>query len=189
MILPLAYYGNPILRKKGARVEGIDDALRKLINDMVDTMNKYDGVGIAAPQVNHSLALFVTNAPKEGPDDTWLQGEVRVFINPKILEVNDELNIHSEGCLSIPKLYLDIERPTRVKVEYTNVNGERLTQEFSGYEARVILHENDHINGVLFIDRIKGKIRKEIEPKLRLIKDKHGKIGKASDSTHAHDSL
>lgn len=189
MILPLAYYGNPILRKKGARVEGIDDKLRQLVNDMVETMMKYDGVGIAAPQVHQSLLLFVTNAPKEGPNDSWLPGVLRVFLNPKILSVSEETNIWSEGCLSLPKLYLDIERPIRVKVEYTTMDGERRTDDFSGYEARVILHENDHINGVLFIDRLKGKARKEIEPHLRLIKMKHESIGKASDTTHSHDSL
>ena len=192
MILKLAYYGDPILRKKAARIEHIDDELRQFVNDMHESLMKYDGVGLAAPQVHRSIALFLTNAPKEGPDDTWLPGTLRVFINPKILSVSEDTGFHSEGCLSIPKLYLDIERPIHIKVEYTTIDGERRTDDFSGYEARVIMHENDHINGVLFIDRIKGKERKEIEPILRKIKSKHdsfAKVPPASEATHSHDSI
>jgi peptide deformylase len=170
MKLPLAYYGDPVLRKKSARVEGIDDELRQLVNDMIETMNEENGMGLAAPQVHRSLSLFITFVPIAGPEDEWLPGTLRIFINPKILAVSEEQWEHSEGCLSIPKLSGRVRRPVRVQVEYTSLEGKTLTEEFTGLEASCVLHENDHINGVLYIDRIKGKERQEMEPRLREIK-------------------
>lgn len=167
MKLQLAYYGDPILRKKGKRVDEINDELIKLVQDMVETMNEENGIGLAAPQIHHSLALFITCVPLDGPDETTLPGTLRVFINPKILWISDKMWEHSEGCLSIPKLYGKLERPYKVKVEYTNLEGERLTEEFSGLEASAVFHENDHINGILFIDRMKPKDKQKIEPLLR----------------------
>lgn len=175
MKLPLAYYGNPILRKKCERVDGIDDELRQFVADMIETMNEENGMGLAAPQVHRSKALFITQVPIEGPDDTWLPGILRIYINPKILWVSEEQWEHSEGCLSIPKLYGKVKRPIKVRIEYTDMLGNRLTEEFVGLEASAVLHENDHINGVLYIDRMKGKERQEIEPRLREIKKKYNK--------------
>ena len=172
MKLPLAYYGDPILRKKGMRVDEINDELRQLINDMEETMLSHDGLGLAAPQVSRSLALFITNIAKQVGPDEWVPGQTRVFINPKILEYSDEEWFRGEGCLSIPGVYGPVQRPMRIKVEATDINGERFTQEFSGLEARAIMHENDHINGVLFIDRIRGKEREKMEPELRAVKKK-----------------
>lgn len=175
MKLPLAYYGDPILRKKTERIEHIDDNLRQFIKDMIETMEKENGMGLAAPQVHRSISLFITFVPVQGPDDTWLPGTMRVFINPKILEVSKEEWEHFEGCLSIPKLSGKVKRPLKVKVEYTDLEGNRLTDEFEGLEASCVFHENDHINGVLYIDRIKGKEREAMEPQLREIKKKYFK--------------
>lgn len=172
MILPIAYYGDPILRKKGARVDEINDELRQLVKDMEETLLALDGVGLAAPQVKKSMTLFLINVEKQIGPDKWMPGTTYVFINPKILEISDEQNHRGEGCLSIPGIYCEITRPSRVKVEATDIQGNRFVKEFTGLEARVILHENDHINGVLFIDRVRGKEREEIEPQLRAIKKK-----------------
>lgn len=173
MKLTLAYYGDPILRKKGARINEINDELRQLINDMEDTLIAHDGVGLAAPQVRHSLALFMIKVDKQVGPNEWVPGPTYVFINPKIIEVSDQENLRGEGCLSIPGIYGEISRPSRVKVEATDPQGKQFTKEFSGLEARTILHENDHINGVLFIDRIRGKERQELEPQLRNVKKKY----------------
>jgi peptide deformylase len=174
MKLPLAYYGNPILRKKGALVETIDEEIKQLVENMVETMHVENGMGLAAPQIHRSLALFIVCVPVEGPEeDTWIPGELQVFINPKIISHTQQFWDMSEGCLSIPKLRASIPRPVGIVIEYTTLAGERITKEFSGLEARVIMHENDHINGVLFIDRIKGKARQDIEPALKEIKKKY----------------
>jgi peptide deformylase len=175
MKLPLAYYGDPVLRKKGARIEGIDDELRQLVNDMIETMNAENGMGLAAPQVHRSLALFITFVPVQQPDDTWEDGTLRVFINPKILAVSQEHWEHSEGCLSIPGVRGNVSRPVAVRIEFTDLEGNRLVEEFTGLEASAVFHENDHINGVLYIDRMKTKDRQAMESHLREIKKKYHK--------------
>lgn len=173
MKLPLAYFGHPILRKKGERVSAITDELRQLVADMEETMSAHDGIGLAAPQIKHSLALFIINVPTHiEEEDKWIPGETRVFINPKILEHSEEQWLRGEGCLSIPNLYGTVSRPVRIKVEATDLNGHVFVEEFSGLQARAILHENDHINGVLFIDRVRGREREEMESALRQIKKK-----------------
>lgn len=173
MKLPLTYYGNPILRKKCERINEITDEIRSFAQDMIETMNAHDGLGIAAPQVNRSLAIFITNVPiQKGPDE-WEPGRIRVFINPKILSYSQEVAAKSEGCLSIPATYGTVARPVTITVEALDLDGKTFVEEFSDLEARAIMHENDHINGVLFIDRIHGKERKELESRLREVKKKY----------------
>lgn len=176
MILPLAYYGDAVLRKKALPVEVFDDDLRKFIDDLEETRAASRGLGIAAPQVHRSIRVFVVNIPFKDSNAEYQPGETRYFVNPKILEVSEEKWTAQEGCLSIPKLYEDVERPLRVKVEAQDPFGKTFIQEFSGWEAKAILHENDHINGVLFIDRLHGKRRKMLEPLLNEIKRKYSKF-------------
>ena len=173
MKLPLAYYGHPVLRKKTERINEINDELRQFVNDMIETMHAHNGIGLAAPQVLRSIALFITNVPTQNPDGTWTEGEACVYINPKVLEISEELVEVSEGCLSIPKLYGTLIRPSHVKFEATNLNGEQFSGELSGLFAQNFFHENDHLNGVLYIDRMKGKARQELEPRLRELKKKY----------------
>lgn len=175
MKLPLAYYGNPVLRQKGARVDEINDELRLLVQDMVETMFAERGMGLAAPQVSRSIALFITHVPIEKGEDEWEEGPLRVFINPKIIERSDEEWILDEGCLSIPGVRGDVIRPITITIEYTDMMGERKTETYTGLEARCIMHENDHINGTLYIDRMDPKERKAIENHLRGIKKKYNK--------------
>lgn len=172
MKLPLAYYDHPILRVKGKPIEAITDEIRELVDNMVETMIEHNGFGLAAPQVHLSLNLFIMSIPKEQPDGKWLPGQLQIFINPKIISVSQETNMRSEGCLSIPSLHAEVTRPNSVTIESTKLDGKRVTEEFHDLEARCVLHENDHINGVLFIDRILGKARIKIEPHLRRIKKK-----------------
>lgn len=173
MKLTLAYYGNPVLRKKAERVIEITSELRQLVSDMEETMFAHDGIGLAAPQVHQSLALFIINVPTETEDeDKWLPGETRVFINPKILNHSEEEWLRGEGCLSIPGIFGVVSRPLHIKVEAMDLEGKIFVEEFSGLQARAIMHENDHINGALFIDRIRGKERQDMEPLLRNLKKK-----------------
>lgn len=160
-LLPLAYYGNPILRKVGEIVPEITDSVRKLIEDMIETMDACDGIGLAAPQVHHSVQIFVTRAPVDNKKGL---GDVKVFINPKITEKSKEKWTVSEGCLSIPAIHADVMRPSEITIEYTNLDGKQVIERCTGWEARVIQHENDHLNGILFIDYLSEEQKKELEP-------------------------
>lgn len=175
MKLPLAYYGDAVLRKKAARVNEINDTLRQLVVDMKDTMDANDGCGLAAPQVHQSITLFITCIPRYVDEQTVLPGELRVFINPKILSYSPEVWPCQEGCLSIPGLRETIVRPLKVTMQFTDLEGNTLTEEFVGFDAHVMMHENDHINGVLYIDRLPPKRKKEIESYLREIKKKYSR--------------
>lgn len=172
MILPLAYFGAPVLRKKGAPVQEITDEIRQIVSDMTETMNLKNGIGLAAPQVNHSIALFIIMTQTENEDDTLTPGHLNVFINPKITYHSEEVCLRSEGCLSIPKVYGDVWRPEKISIRYTTLEGNDVEEMYSGLNARIILHENDHINGVLFIDRMHPKERKKLEQQLFEIKKK-----------------
>lgn len=175
MKLPLAYYGNPILRKKTTQVEEINQEIRNFIDDMIETVQAVKGIGLAAPQVSRSLAIFLIRPPiRDEVNRSWNYGPIQIFINPKIIAYSEEQNEDDEACLSIPGLSAGpVPRPSKIQVETTELDGTRVVKEFSGFEARMVMHENDHINGVLFIDRIKGKERQEIEPALREIKKKY----------------
>lgn len=176
MKLPLAYYGDPILRKKTEQVKEINDEIRKFIQDMIETLDAEDGIGLAAPQVHRSLAVFLVRAPIFEQDGrSWKPGTLRIFINPKILAYSDQQWETDEACLSIPGLSANVMRPVKIEIETSDLLGNRSVQEYSGLEARIVMHENDHINGVLYIDRVKGKERQQIEPFLREIKKKYSK--------------
>lgn len=175
MILKMAYYGEPILRKKCAPVMEITAEIKTLISDMIETMHSQKGLGIAAPQVHHDKALFVICPYFKDENDKWQPGKVQVFINPKILEKSDETTIESEGCLSIPKVFGDVKRPQRIVIQALDENGVQFTQEYTDFEAHIVLHENDHINGVLFIDRLAATDKKAAEHKLRDLKKRLGK--------------
>lgn len=173
MKLPLAYYGDPVLRKKAKPVEAINDEIRQLVQDMAETMEANDGCGLAAPQVHRSLSLFITCIPRYVDEETVLPGELRVFINPKIIAYSEETWPCKEGCLSIPGLRDTVVRPFEVTVQATNLEGERFEEEFVEFDAHVMMHENDHLNGVLYVDRVPPQRKKEIEGFLREIKKKY----------------
>ena len=134
-------------------------------------MDACNGIGLAAPQIHHSIRLFVIRAPIVTEKDKFEPGgEVKVFINPKISSPGAETWKASEGCLSIPTIRADVERPKEITVEFTDLEGNTNTEQFSGWEAKVILHENDHINGVLFIDHLDEEERSKLDPFLQNLK-------------------
>lgn len=166
-LLPLAYYGNPILRKVAEPVLEITDSVRTLVEEMIETMDACDGLGLAAPQVHHSVQIFVIRIPSEDEMGQMHLGKVKVLINPKISEPSKETWEVSEGCLSIPSIHAKVRRPKSIVVEYTDLEGRRIKEHCSGWEARVILHENDHIHGILFIDHLSQEEREDIDPFLK----------------------
>ncbi|MEZ5314818.1 MAG: peptide deformylase [Chlamydiales bacterium] len=173
MKLPLYYYNHPILRKQSTPVGKITDDIRQLCFDMIESMLAYKGIGLAAPQVGHLLRIFVSNVDFEDEKGEIHLGEPVVFINPILSNPSDVFVEREEGCLSIPGLYEFVKRPSKITVEAKNLEGNSFKKECYGYHARNIMHENDHLNGTLFIDRIKGKRRTLIEPKLLEIKQKY----------------
>ena len=172
MKLPLAYYGDPVLRQKAKTITTIDDDIRQLVADMEQTMEENNGCGLAAPQVHRSLALFITRIPRQTEDESIIPGELCVFINPKILNYSQEEWACSEGCLSIPGLRGEVSRPFKVILQAMNLEGEIFTEEFEEFDAHVVMHENDHLNGVLYIDRLSQKQKRDIAGPLKALKQK-----------------
>jgi peptide deformylase len=174
MILPIVAYGAQVLRTRGGEIKADYPGLDKLIEDMWETMYESSGVGLAAPQVNKSIRLFVIDSTQiflnleeedqgKYPDSPGLK---EVFINAKILKLNGEPWPYTEGCLSIPKIREEILRNEEVELEYADQQFKRHRKTFNGLTARVILHEYDHIEGKLFIDYLKPLKRKLLKSKL-----------------------
>lgn len=172
MLLKIRYYGDPILRKRCQEITEITDEIRKLAKDMIETMDKTNGAGLAAPQVGKSIRMFVLRDYIVHEDGRWTQAEPKVFINPKLSCPGEHFLIEKEGCLSIPGLRGEVARPDRITVEAMDLDGNTFIEEIEGYNARIRMHENDHINGVLYIDRVDVHTRRKMEPDLRAIKKK-----------------
>jgi len=149
-MLSLLFYGDETLRKKGEPVEEITPEIKNLIEEMFNRMYVSDGVGLAAPQIGKSLNITVID-PSLGDDPS----AKIVLINPQIIESTGE-QYEEEGCLSFPGITAHVKRPTKIKVQHTNIEGETVETIAEGNLARIYEHEIDHLNGVLFIDHIKG---------------------------------
>jgi peptide deformylase len=172
MILPIVPFGSDVLRKECINIDKSYENLDSLIDNMFETMYAASGVGLAAPQINKSLRLFIIDTePFEDAENTDHVGIKKVFINPKILLKFGDIWSFNEGCLSIPDVREDVKRVSEVKLEYFDENFEKNTDSFSGLNARVILHEYDHIEGVLFIDKITPLRKRMIKGKLKNIKN------------------
>ena len=174
MVLPIVAYGNPVLRKVGLEITADYPGLKTLIDDMWETMYNSKGVGLAAPQVDKNIRLFVMDSVQiiesleedeknDYPGDFGYKG---VFINAKIVEQKGDDWPYNEGCLSIPKIREDILRKEKVTIHFYDENFIEHTKSFSGVTARVILHEYDHIDGKLFIDYLKPLKKSLLKRKL-----------------------
>jgi len=151
--MDIVIYPADILRKKASQVETFDSSLNTMVQDMIQTMQGANGVGLAAPQVGLSLRLFVVQVPEE---------DVRVFINPSILFRSQKQIVMEEGCLSIPFVCASITRPAKLGVRASHIDGSSFFLEAEAWLARVILHEYDHLEGKLFIDYLTEEERNEI---------------------------
>lgn len=179
MKLPLRYYGDPILRQKAVDVTSFDADLEVLVSEMIKVMDHHNGCGLAAPQVGILSRVFVLRElddPEPDPDRVQ-QLEPRVFVNPRLSQPSREKEQSTEGCLSIPGIRADVDRPLQVQVEFFDLRGKLQVEEFRGFIARIIMHENDHLNGRLFVDRVQGRQKKGVEAKLRTLRRQHRSVG------------
>ncbi len=167
MIYPIVVYGSPILRLVAKEIKREDyPNLNNLISDMFDTMYKSDGMGLAAPQIGKSIRIFVVDATSLSDEDPSLADFKKAFINPQLQLLGEEDIMMNEGCLSIPKIREDVYRSNKVKITYYDENWNYFEEEYDGLKARVIQHEYDHLDGVLFVDKINPLRKKLIRGKL-----------------------
>jgi peptide deformylase len=154
MILPIVAYGHPTLRRVASEIEPGHPGLTELIENMFETMYSAEGVGLAAPQVNHGIRLFIIDAHPYAEDHPELEGFKKAFINPQIIEETGEEWVFNEGCLSIPKIREDVMRKPQIRIRYQDQDFNSYDEVYDGLMARVIQHEYDHLEAKLFVDRI-----------------------------------
>lgn len=175
MILDIVKYGHPVLRQRGAKIESITPEIKKLIADMFETMEKNHGVGLAAQQVGRALQVTVIDVrgAKDRPSTLELGGKAAdvnefmplVLINPEVTPAGEPVK-GSEGCLSFPEIFAEVARPESVDVKALDVKGKPISFRCGGLLARAVQHETDHLNGLLFIDRMEKKTKMELQPEL-----------------------
>lgn len=175
MILPVVKYGHPVLRKKGARIEAITPEVKALIADMIETMHDALGVGLAAQQIGQALQLTVLDVRevKDRPSTMTVAGKLvdlaahmpLVLINPEIKPTGAP-DTGPEGCLSFPEIYADITRPSETEVTALDAEGRTIRFHCDGLLSRAVQHEVDHLNGILFIDRMEKATKEELKPEL-----------------------
>lgn len=173
MSLKLIYYGNPLLRARAHPIKEITPEIKEMAAEMMEMA--HEALGLAANQVGKLVRLFVfryyESVDPEKEEATF--SPFHVCINPRIIELSDTMERARDGCLSIPGLEIYSKRPNRVLFEAQNLEGETFQMELTGYNARIFLHENDHLNGVLNIDHLPKDELKELQPKLKQIKKKY----------------
>ena len=175
MILPIVKYGHPVLRQKGAKIESLTPEIKKLIADMFETMEDRHGVGLAAQQVGHAIQLTVMDVRAVTDRPSWLEiggkpvdvaeNMPLVLINPEVTAVGEPVK-GGEGCLSFPEIFAEISRPESVDVRALDAKGRPIEFRCGGLLARAVQHETDHLNGLLFIDRMDKKTKAELQPEL-----------------------
>ena len=169
MIYPIVVYGSPVLRKVAKEIDKDYPELEKFIGDMWETMYQSDGLGLAAPQVGKSIRLFVIDGSPLEEDEPKLKEFKKVFINAHITERTGDDLPFNEGCLSIPLIREDVVRPSKIKMEYYDENFNFYDEWFDGIAARVIQHEFDHTEGILFTDKVAPIKKRLLKGKLQAI--------------------
>jgi peptide deformylase len=166
MILPIVAYGHPTLRKVSVDIEPDHTGLKELIENMFETMYASEGVGLAAPQVNQSLRLFIIDASPYGEEHPELNDFKKVFINARIIEEEGTEWVFNEGCLSIPDIREEVSRKPKLRIQYRDKDFVFHDEVFEGIAARIIQHEYDHLDGVLFVDKINSLRKMLLKRKL-----------------------
>lgn len=166
MIYPVTVIGHSTLRKRATEISKDYPDLNSVIDNMFETMYSADGVGLAAPQINKSIRLIVIDAEPMSEDEPELKDFKKIFINPEIIERTGEEDFFNEGCLSIPGIREDVLRPSNIKIRYYDQEFNEHLEEFDGTKARIIQHEYDHLEGILFTDRVSAIRKKMIKGKL-----------------------
>jgi len=178
MGLPMVHFNAPVLREKGVPITTFDDALAKLTEDMVETMHAAGGIGLAAQQIGRALQVCVIDLSQSQRDFTWeLDGAKAplelimpmVLVNPAITVLPGDDTRYEEGCLSFPEIHGDVERPDVIQVSFQDLAGIRHTLVCDGLFSRCIQHEVDHLNGILFIDRMSKKVRQSIDDEVKAL--------------------
>lgn len=172
-IIPITVYGDKILRQKSKPINSVNDDLIDKIKNMFDTMRNANGIGLAANQVGYSESVFVVDL--KGVEG-YEKFKPMVFINPEIILQSDETTIIEEGCLSLPLIRAEVERPEKIKIRFLDTDENIKEIEADDLFARVILHEFDHLNGKMIPDRVKEEIKKQLQPELEKIKKREIKI-------------
>ncbi|MCF6366438.1 MAG: peptide deformylase [Bacteroidales bacterium] len=166
MIYPIHIIGSSVLRKKAVEIDENYPGLKEFIENMHETMHSSEGVGLAAPQAGKAIRLFVIDAEPMAEDIPELKDFKRTFINPQIIEKSTKKTRSEEGCLSIPEVREDVERHTSLTIEYYNENFEKITEKLEGMAAVIIQHEYDHLDGILFTDKVSALRKKFLKRRL-----------------------
>lgn len=166
MIYPIVIYGDEVLRKRCEPLAPDFPDVKKLVEDMFSTLDEAEGVGLAAPQIGRNIRLFIVDCTPWGEEDPSCADYKRAFINPEIYEFSSEKKTYNEGCLSFPGLHADVQRSLSIRMRYLDEEFKPHDEEFVGLKAWVIQHEYDHVEGVVFTDRVSPLRRNLIKGKL-----------------------
>ncbi|MCK9341603.1 MAG: peptide deformylase [Bacteroidales bacterium] len=169
MIVPIVIYGAPVLRQSTFDIHQ-EDLPDEITGNLFDTLKSAEGIGLAAPQIGLAKRIFVIDTTPMADEYADFKSLEKVYLNPRILHADDTLSSFNEGCLSIPGIFRELDRPERIHVIYQNLAFETVEEELSGLEARIFQHEYDHLDGILFIDRLSGLQKRLIQGKLNKIK-------------------
>jgi peptide deformylase len=166
LLLPLAYFHDRVLHQRAQKIPAITETVINLVDQMTETLEVHQGIGLAAPQVNQPYRLFITKLPP--PHGTH---EVEVWINPNLVKTGPKICLLDEGCLSLPRIYASVARPEEITLQALHLDGRQIEQTFSGWQARVIQHEYDHLEGILFPTKLSEDQLKELAPSLNLLEE------------------
>ncbi len=169
MVYPIVVYGHPVLRKVAEDIERDYPDLEQVIADLFETLHRAEGLGLAAPQIGMSIRIFVIDGSPLADDEPELADFKKVFINAHITEKSGDLHLMNEGCLSIPNLREEINRESHIRITYYDENWQFHDEKYDGYKARIIQHEYDHLDGILFTDKVSPLRKRLLKGKLTAI--------------------
>lgn len=169
MVYPIVVYGHPVLRRVAEEIDREYPDLNQLISDLFETMYRSEGMGLAAPQIGKSVRIFVIDGTPLAEDEPDLADFKKAFINAHIVEKSGDFKLMSEGCLSIPNLREEVNRESHIRIQYYDSDWQFHDEVYEGYKARIIQHEYDHLDGILFTDKVSPLRKRLLKSKLNAI--------------------